>query len=61
MAQGIIALEEREIEAVNGALLPAFIAGYKAYKVGVTIKAAAFGIGGMAAVEALNNEDSNRD
>lgn len=57
----ITPLTGSEIDHVaGGPIWGAFWAGYKAYKLGVTLKAAAFGAGAVAAVEAHNNNEEGR-
>lgn len=57
----IVEMTNIEIDAVAGGPLPAivvgFIAGFKAAKVGVTVAAAAFGVGGASAIAALQNKN----
>ncbi|WP_432815789.1 hypothetical protein [Sphingorhabdus sp.] len=54
----IVDLTNVEIENVaGGPFFLGFIAGFKAAKVGVTLAAAAFGVGGASAIAALENDD----
>ena len=54
----IVELTANEVEHVaGGPFFLGFVAGFKAAKVGITVAAAAFGVGGAAAIAALDNEE----